>query len=174
MKRLLLFYVMTTLLLGCSSDDDDAIPLEPLVTGTWKMTNAIIEQGIDIEGMKVLDLLQEVNCYQNETITFNEDGTALVSTNSFLKVEASLVEGTQDEYTYAADCVNDSDTYSATWSIVDRDLLLTEEDGFVSRVPNFGGGQFMVFSIPEGFEILRDDGTTIHAEEDILLVYKRQ
>lgn len=173
MKKLLLFYVMSTLLLGCTSDDDE-IPLESFVPGTWKMTNLLLENGYDFDGVKVIDLVQQVNCYQNETITFNEDGTAVVSTNSFLKVEASLVEGTQNEYTYTADCVDDSDTYSATWSISDRDLLLTEEDGFLSRVPNFGGGKFMVFSVPNGFEILLDDGTTIHAEEDILVVYERQ
>jgi len=173
MKKLLLFSIVSTLLLSCSSNDDE-ISLGSLVPGTWKMTNVIIEKGIEIDGMKVVDLLQQFNCYQNEIITFNEDGTALVSTNSFLKVEASLVEGTQDEYMYTADCVSDSDTYSVTWSISGRDLLLTEEDGFISRVPNFGGGQYMTFSVPEGFEILLDDGTTIHAEEDILLMYERQ
>jgi hypothetical protein len=52
-------------------------------------------------------------------------------------------------------------------------LFLVEEDGFVS-VALYRGGNFLTFNVSEGFEILLDDGTTIHAEEDILIVYERQ
>ena len=175
MKKLLLFYVMSTLLIGCSSDDDDYAPLESFIPGTWKMTNIILENGyeFDQDEMKIIDLVEQTNCYQNEIITFNQDGTATVNSNSFLNVTASLVEGTQDEYTYTTDCVNENETYPVTWSMANTDLLLTEDDGFISRA-YYGGGNFFTFSIPDGFEILLDDGTTIHAEEDMLVIYERQ
>lgn len=173
MKKLFLFPVLSLFFIACASDDD-AAPVDPLV-GTWKMTRYQVENGYDFnqDGTANTDLLAEVDCYQNETIQINVDGTAVATSNSYLSVIAELVAGTTNQFTYTLDCEMETDIVSLNWTANEGTLSFQEDDGFTVTGTVDSSTQF-TFMIPEGFEILSNDGMTIVSEEDIRIVYTKQ
>jgi len=61
---------------ACSSDDDSNDTTANL-EGTWKLTAFNTENAYDLneDGTTSTSVMDETSCYQNETITFNADGT---------------------------------------------------------------------------------------------------
>ncbi|WP_420571749.1 hypothetical protein [Kordia sp.] len=173
MKKLLLFSVLSVFLCSCSSDDD-AAPIDPLV-GTWKMTRYQVENAYDfnLDGTANTDLLAEVDCYQNETIQINADGSALAVSTSYLSIIAELVAGTTNQFTYTLDCENEIESFPLTWTSNGTTIAFEEEDEFAMNATIESNNQF-TFIIPEGFEILSNDGTNVVTEEDIRIVYTKQ
>ena len=172
MKKLLLFSVLSIFLFSCSSDDDTTPP--PTIAGTWKMTLYEVETPYDFngDGTANRDLITETNCYQNETILFNADGTAVATSTSYLEVIAELVVGTTDQFTYTFNCENETDIFPLNWSLEGSNLTFQDEDGFIINATQDSVNQIS-FVIPEGFEIFTS-GFNVVTEEDIRVVYTRQ
>jgi hypothetical protein len=172
MKKLLLATVVCLSLFSCASDDD-AASIDPLV-GTWRMTSFEVENPYDFneDGTASRNLITETNCYQNETIQINADGTAIAISNSFLFVVADLVPGTTDQYTYTLNCEMENDIVPLNWVANGTAVSFEEDDGFTISGTLDGTNQFS-FTIPEGFEIY-SGGFNAVTEEDVTIVYTKQ
>lgn len=77
MKKITLLFVATVLALSCSDDDNTPISLD----GTWKLTSVIMpeewtsdENG---DGIESSDFVTEYGYFDNSTITFGENNTAI-------------------------------------------------------------------------------------------------
>ncbi|WP_460219591.1 DUF5004 domain-containing protein [Psychroserpens sp. MEBiC05023] len=177
MKKFFLnLFILSGLVLStaCSSDDDGGgSDGDATVTGTWKLTSLLTETSIDInnDGNASNDLLVESDCYQNETITFNADGSGSINTNSYLEVEAELVEGSTDEYTYSINCYIEDDVYAMDYTVNGNSVTIIDEDMF--GVIGTVSGNTMTVVIAEGYEILGDDFEVI-LEEDLTFIYTKQ
>ena len=60
---------------SCSSDDDAGNTVA--VEGTWKLTaiNTETEFDLNMDGTATNSFIEETDCYRNETIVFNSNGT---------------------------------------------------------------------------------------------------
>ncbi|WP_046756387.1 hypothetical protein [Kordia jejudonensis] len=172
MKKLVLLTVLSIFLISCSSDDDAAA--EITLTGTWRMTSFEVENSYDFngDGTASRDLISETNCYQNETILINANGTATATSTSYLDVTAELVVGTTDEFTYTLDCVNETDIFLLNWSSNGSSVTFQDEYGDIVNATFDLNNQFS-FVIPQGFEIF-SDGFSVVTEENVRVVYTRQ
>ena len=61
MKKLLYLFILSTILISCSSNDDES--LDPII-GTWQL-QSVLEDGIELT----------TECERKTTLTFNENGT---------------------------------------------------------------------------------------------------
>ncbi|MEM6687301.1 MAG: hypothetical protein AAF617_16090 [Bacteroidota bacterium] len=172
MKKLGLLCLLSLLFVACSSDDDTAT-VDPLV-GNWRMTQYVVEDAYDFneDGSANTNLLAEVDCYQNETIQINADGTAIAISNSFLIVTAELVIGTPDQFTYVLTCETETEATPLTWSTNGSAVSFIEDDGFTTNATLTSNTQ-LTFTVPGGFEISSNDGTTLVIEEDVTIVYTK-
>jgi hypothetical protein len=172
MKKLFLLSALSLFLVACSSDDD-AVAVDPLV-GTWRMTAFEVENPYDFneDGTASRNLITETNCYQNETIQINADGTAVAISNSFLFVIGELVPGTTDQYTYTLNCEMESDIVPLNWTANGMVLSFQEDDGFSVSGSLDEIDQFS-FIVPQGFGIYTD-GFNAVTEENVRVVYTKQ
>ncbi len=172
MKKLL-FSVLSVFLFSCASDDD--VAPETGLAGTWKMTSYEVENPYDFngDGTASRNLITETNCYQNETIQLNADGSALAISTSYLTVVANLVAGTTDEFTYTLNCETETEAFPTTWSLNNTALSFQEDDGFTVTATLDFSNQFS-FTIPQGFEIYTGTGFNVVTEEDITVIYTKQ
>ncbi|TXE20018.1 hypothetical protein ES692_01800 [Psychroserpens burtonensis] len=177
MKKLFLsLFVLTGLVLttACSSDDDGGNGnTNADVAGTWKLTSLLTQSSLDInnDGNSSNDLLVESDCYLDDSLVFGASGIGSIISNSFLEVEAELVVGTTDEFTYSINCFIEEDIYAMTYTVSGNTVTIVDEDMF-TVVGTVSGNTFN-FVIPEGYEIVDEDFEVV-LEEDLTFTYTKQ
>lgn len=173
MRKIILLSALSLFLFACSSDDDNAPTVDPIV-GTWRMTAYEVENSYDFngDGTASRELISETNCYQNETIQINEGGTAIALSNSLLNVVADLVAGTTDQYTYTTNCENEAEITPTNWTLNGTTLSFQEDDGFTVTATYNGSNQFSIV-VSEGFEIFSGEFNAV-TEEDVTITYTKQ
>ncbi len=173
MKKVFSLLMVAMLFAACSSDDDngnDNVALE----GTWKMTAFKSENAYDINGNGIIsnDIMQQTNCYQNETIVFNANGTGADFSTSYAEINLELVAGSTNEYQYTVDCINESTTTAFTWSQSGNTVNFTQSGISFSGTQS---GNQITFLIPNGFPIEVTQGSgTATVTEDLTIVYQKQ
>jgi hypothetical protein len=180
MKKLILnFFVLTTFVFAtsCSSDDDNndsSVELE----GTWKLTAWEVGETFDLnnDGELSTNILDEMDCYDNETIVFG-DGVATYMSRSYADIEVEFgEEGSNPVYT--VECEDEFENSPAAYVRNGNSVTITEtyeedgeiyEDTLVATI----SGNTLSFVIPEGFVIFGDD-FEVEVEQDLVLVFTKQ
>ncbi|MEM0517765.1 MULTISPECIES: lipocalin family protein [Aequorivita] len=173
MKKLFGLLFLALAFTACSSDDDSSSN-EASIEGTWKMTAFNTENAYDLnnDGTASTSVMDETNCYQNETIVFNADGTGTAFNTSYADIELTLVAGTTDEYEYTVTCVSEDDSTPFLYTQNGNTITLTM-GGFNQDVTLSGNTLTYVFE--EGFYVEVDNnGTTTTVTEDITFVFTKQ
>ncbi|MEX0996740.1 MAG: hypothetical protein WDZ45_06810 [Flavobacteriaceae bacterium] len=171
MKKVFSLVLLAVLFASCSSDDDDnGVAIE----GTWKMTAFKSQNAYDLNGDGVIsnDIMGETNCYQNETLIFNSNGTGANMSTSYAVISLEIVAGTADEYEYSVDCVNENSTTAFTWS-QNGDTVTVTESGVTASAAQDGNKLTLV--VPNGFEIpVEQGGGTATVTENLTIEYTKQ
>jgi len=172
MKKVFSLLMITMLFAACSSDDDNGngnVALE----GTWKMTAFKSQNAYDINGNGIIsnDIMQQTNCYQNETLVFNANVTGADISTSYAEIDLELVAGSTNEYQYTVSCVNENTTSAFTWNQSGNTVNISQSG------ITFSGTQSVnqiTFVIPNGFpiEVTQGNGTAI-VTEDLTIVYEK-
>jgi len=157
---------------SCSKDNDDdnsTVTLE----GTWKLTawNVATPYDLNGDGTVNTNILQELNCYNNETVVFVSGGTGLANSTSYADIMAELTAGTVDEYTYTIDCIQENESFPFTWSL--NGNTITFDAGPDAFVATLSGNTFS-YVVPEGLDIPNEDGTETVILQDLTFVYTKQ
>lgn len=165
---------MAIALAACSSDDDSnntTISVE----GTWKMTAFNTENAYDLngDGIPSRNVMDETDCFQNELMLFNVDGTGLITSNSVLEIGLEMVVGTTDEYEYTIECISEVTIDSFTYTITNNEVSI-DVDGDISTATLSNNTLTVV--IPEGFFIEVEDPESgiISILENITIIYTKQ
>ena len=144
------------------------------IEGTWKLTawNAANAVDINNDGTASINLLDELNCYDNETIVFNSDNTAISMSTTYAEIELFIVVGTTNQYTFTSTCVPEIENTNLTW--VQSGNLVTTTDVVSGGTINFTlNGNQLSFLIPNGFDVSNGSGTAT-VTEDLTFVYTKQ
>ena len=142
------------------------------VEGTWLLTAWLGEEPIDLnnDGTSSANFLDEMDCYNNETIVFNNDGTGVAMSTSFAEITFEIVVGTTDEYSYTIDCIDEVENTNMTWTQSDNTISITDAFGTTDWTLN---GNELSITIPEGFGTSNEDGSVV-ITQDLTIVYTKQ
>lgn len=157
--------------IGCSSDDDDG---GVSVEGTWKLTAFRSQNAYDLTGNGVIsnDVMGQTNCYQNERLTFNANGTGADISTSYLIIDLELTAGSISEYEYSFECISENNTSAFTWTQSGANVTVTTDGFSFTGVQN---GTKITFTIPNGFEIPVEQGDEIvWITENLTMEYTKQ
>lgn len=170
MKKVFSLVLFVVLFTSCSSDDDNGVAIE----GTWKMTAFKSQNAYDLNGDGVIsnDIMGQTNCYQNETLVFNSNGTGASFSTSFAEIELVLVSGTTDQYEYSVECVIENFTSAFTWTQDGDNISITEFGQTDTGVQN---DDKLTFVINNGFSIDVAQGSgVVTIDEDLTLEFLKQ
>lgn len=153
----------------CTDENQQTSDLE----GTWLLTAWLGESPFDLnnDGTESVNFLDEMDCYTNETIVFNSDGTAVAMSTSYAEFEVFIEVGTTDQYDYTITCIQENDNTDATWTQAGNSVTIEDEFGDVSEW-TLSGNQLSIV-VPEGFFAISEDAT-LTVTEDLTFVYTKQ
>ena len=142
------------------------------IVGTWLLTAWIGEEAIDLnnDGTESINFLDEMNCYENETIVFSADNTGVTMSTSFASFIFDIVVGTTNEYDYTIECEFENENTNFTWS--QNGNTISVDDGTSVTEATLNGNQLSLF-VPEGFVAFSSD-FTVTTIQDLTFVYTKQ
>jgi hypothetical protein len=172
MKKVFSLVLFAVVFASCSSDDDNNNTVA--IEGTWKMTAFKSQNAYDLNGDGVIsnDIMAQTNCYQNETLVFNTDGTGANFSTSFADITLEVVAGTADEYEYSVECVAENTTTAFVWTQNGESVTFTNSGVTFSGAQD---GNKLTFAISNGFEIeVEQGGGVATTTENLTLEYTKQ
>lgn len=153
----------------CSSDGGE--PTE--VVGTWLLTAWNGTEAIDLnnDGTDSTNFLDEMDCYNNETIVFNPDGSGIAMSTSYADIEIFIEAGTTDSYDFTVTCIEEVENTDMTWTQSGNTVSITDAFGTTDWTLN---GNTLSITIPEGFSVVNTDDATVEVTQDLTFVYTKQ
>lgn len=158
--------------------EDTINPNTSDIVGTWLLTAWNGEEPIDLnnDGIQNINFLDEMDCYNNETMVFNQDGTGVSHSTSYADIYMELEIGTTDSYNFQIDCIDEVEDANFNWTQVGNTIIMLVDDGFGETEELYwtleGNQMFMTF--PEGFFVFATDDTTVTTIQDLTFVYTKQ
>lgn len=143
------------------------------IEGTWLLTAWIGEEAIDLnnDGNESTNFLDEMDCYNNETLVFNNEGTGASISTSFADIEIFIEAGTMDSVDFNITCIEEDETVDFTWVQSDNTVSIT--DTFGTNDWELDGNTLSIL-IPEGFSVINADDASINTIQDLTFVYTKQ
>lgn len=167
MKNILLTLCFASLLLtSCFSDGDDDFA----IVGAWQLSAMNVEGGFDInnDGTISSNLLNEIDCINNETLVFESNGvvTSNLTFNPHIKI--ALLDGTSDDYVFDVVCDEEGVISFATTYAYNNKIVVINES-----IATFGNNQLSrIFE--DAIQIYNEDFTEVVATKNLTLVYTKQ
>jgi hypothetical protein len=183
MRKLLIASLITIVLLfltSCTSDDDNSSSND-MLSGTWKLTafNSSTAYDLNYDGNACVNLLDEADCLENETLVFGSNNTVVSNNTSFIDIdididldldlEIGLVVGTTHEFTFLVDCEEDIYSFSLTYTKNGNTIIFNDQGDLLQGTVS---GNALSFVMEGEIDIADENG--LSTTEDITLVYARQ
>lgn len=160
-------------LAGFIFDLGNCQPVFEDTVGTWKLVSWLNDQGIDVDndGVETFDYLEEIDCYTNETITFNADGTGIFFLRSVAQITYTP-DGLGGE-DFFVDCTSISNSITFTW-IQDGNntVIITFQDGSTENYFRNADSLFKV--IAGGFTATNTSNPNETIVEPVTYVYEKE
>jgi len=167
MKRILFStLVFSFLVSACSNDDSDVSSVE----GVWKLVAYNVAEGFDInkDGIKSVNILEEIECVNNEVLVF--ESTGVVSTHFSFNPEIQIyrLNEVTNEYAFNVECdIEGVISYASSYSQKGNTITFNNHKASVAD-----NQLLLVFE--DAIEIFNSDFTIVLAREDLTLVYSKQ
>jgi|GEM_PF-1144532 len=143
------------------------------IEGTWKLTSWLGENPIDLnnDGEESLDFLDEIDCYNNETLVFNADGTGVSMSTSYATFTSEVETGTTNSFDFFVECTAEVENTNFTWTDNGSQLTVTiAGDAYNYTVD---GNELSIF-VPSGFVAMDGEDFTVTVNEDLTFIYTKQ
>lgn len=144
------------------------------IVGTWLLTAWVGETPIDLnnDGVESENFLDEMNCYNNDTIVFAVDETTLTTSNSYAEFEFIIEVGTTNSFEYTVTCIEETEISNGNWTQNGNVITITNDLGDDSEW-TLNGNQLSVF-VPEGFFAFNSDDIEVTTIQDLTFIYTKQ
>lgn len=176
MKKFFGILIMAMAISACSSDDDSNDTNINQLEGNWKMTAFNTENAYDLngDGTASRNIMDETNCYQNETMVFNSDNTGRINYNTYADIELELIAGTTDSYEYNIECISDPDVDAFAYSQSGNQVTISTNSG--ESITGTISGNTLSYTHPGGyyFDVEDAEGGTVMVQEDVTIIYTKQ
>ncbi len=144
------------------------------VEGEWLLTGWFVEIPIDLnnDGQPSNDLLEEMDCYNNERLVFNADGTANAVATSYADISVELEVGTTNSYDYSVECIDENETTAKTWTQEGNIVTIVDVE-FQEALDFTLEGSELSIVVESGFFATNLD-SSITVTEDLTFIYTKQ
>lgn len=141
------------------------------IEGTWQLSLWISEnlRDLDNDGVVTNQYLNEIDCYNNETITFNEDGTGTFFYRSTAEISYTPINNSTEEEDYAITCNVINESIQFTWVQVGNTYSITMPNSNV--VNHFRNGNGLYVAYDDGFFVESTIDGFPNISERITFVY---
>ena len=160
-------------LAGFIFDLGNCQPVFEDTVGEWRLVSWLNDQGIDVDndGEVTFDYLEEIDCYNNETIMFNADGTGIFFLRSVAQITYTP-DGSGGE-DFFVDCTSISNSITFTW-IQDGNntVIITFQDGSTENYFRNADSLFKV--IAGGFTATNTLNPDESIVEPVTYVYEKE
>lgn len=161
-------FILCILLMNYSCSKEEVSDSSRLV-GSWKLTSYAIDLPLDLneDGLKSLNLLEELSCESNEILTFDANGL-MSATNTFQhEINVSLATPMPKDYDATVICAEGQIGFAAEYSqpnaasVVFNTLEATLEGSALTR------------TVTSGFNIYNEDFSEVIETKTITLIYTK-
>ncbi|WP_439151194.1 hypothetical protein [Winogradskyella sp.] len=103
----------------------DCLPVVFDVTGSWMVVSITndIARDLDNDGDVSNDYLDEFDCYNNETVDFNTDGTGTFFFRSYTEIQVESAPGTFDNVDFIVTCIEEITNVDFTWEQIGLNII---------------------------------------------------
>ena len=166
MKRILFVFLISIVSFSCSNESYDATTVE----GKWKLTAYNVADGFDInnDGIKSINVLDEIDCVSNEFLTFESNGVMYSDSTFNPDIRIALLDGTTNEYAFNITCDQEGVIGFAT-NYTQKGDTITYNNRKVSII----GNQLYV-EYKNGIKIYNENFTKVVGTKDLTMVYTKQ
>lgn len=150
----------------------DCEPVFVETVGTWKLVAWLTDQSRDIDndGVVTNDYLEEIDCYANETITLNSDGTGVVYLRSIADITYTPIPDSPNEEDFFVTCNDIMEDRPFIWIQTSLNtLVFTMADGTV--VNYFRNANSLFIAIDNAFSATSTVDGISQINERITYVY---
>lgn len=153
-------------MLACSNDDSTVSSVE----GAWKLVAYNVIDGFDInnDGIKSVNILEEIGCANNEVLVFESTGVVSINASFNPLIQIRLLNETTNEYAFNVECdIEGVISFATSFSQKGNAISFNNHDALLSD-----NQLYIVFE--DAFEIFNEDYSKVLAREDLALVYSKQ
>jgi len=149
------------ILMNCSNKNSK-------IVGKWKLTSWAVDLPLDInkDSITSLNLLDELECKNNETLVFDEHGIVMSNNTFHPTVEIGLNKITKD-YIFNVDCP-EGVISNATSYIVNNDGTISINDEVVNI-----GDNFLTRTFKNAYNIYDENFVNVLDKRDLVLIYSK-
>jgi hypothetical protein len=151
---------------SCSSDDLQN-ENNSNIQGVWKLAAWNVEGGFDMnnDGVNNTNLLNEIDCIQNETLLFEANGVVSLNTTFNPDIEIVLLNDATNAYLFNVECETEGVISLATsYTVNGSNVSIGESSAKID------GNQILIV-FENSLEIYNEDSTKVVEARDLTLVY---
>ena len=165
-RILLIISFVSLFFVACSTDNDDSMSVE----GVWKLTEYNVSDGFDIngDGIKSTNLLDEIDCENNEFLTFESNGVMSSNLSFNPNILIALLDGTTDDYTFNVACDEEGVIgFAANYTQKGETIIYNNHNASI-----IGNQLYVAFK--KAVKIYNESFTEVVKAKDLTLVYTKQ
>ncbi|OUS01925.1 hypothetical protein A9Q86_04550 [Flavobacteriales bacterium 33_180_T64] len=151
---------------SCSSDDID---VNSSIIGSWKLTNYNIGVSVDIDkdDIENLNLLNELNCSNNEILIFESNGT--VSSNDTFNPNIDISKSNLNgDYVFYVECAEGVIGFATLYNTLNDDTVEFNDK------PSAIIGNTLTRVFENVIEVYNEDFSEIIETKHLTLIYTKQ
>ncbi|MCB0444602.1 MAG: hypothetical protein KDC68_02880 [Gelidibacter sp.] len=163
--KYLFIIVVLVLVSSCSKDDVN----EHAIVGKWKLTTWTVNIPFDLNHDMVLstNLLNEIDCANNEILEFNAKDVVASDDTFNPKVDIALLNGTTDRYTVTTECAEGIIGFSKSYTVLNDTKVLIN-----NAIATINGNQLTIV-YDHAVSIYNQDFSQVIATKNLTKIYTK-